>query len=79
MKINSTIEKSSTNVQTYPYIGEDLRDSMIVLFTEPETGIILNMGKCQGSAVGKEYRYIPEKSWYKPTAKHIILSNDLLT
>ena len=81
MKINSTVEKVSTPERSYPYIGEDPDDGMIVLCLSENMGICLYIDSedAEGNmlmTVGKQFDHFT--SWYKPTSKHIILSNDLL-
>ena len=75
MKINSVVEKVLKSEQSYPYIGEDPQDKSIMLCLDNNNIICLHAG-LKGYTVGKTYDH--DTSHYKPTAKHVILSNDLL-
>lgn len=63
--------------RTYPYIGEDTRDGMIILFTSRNKGVILNVGLFGSfSKVGDIVTSLPE-GYYFVTTKEVCLSNTL--
>lgn len=74
MKVEIREKPPAEPTKKYPYIGIDLSDSEIVLFTDEFCGLTLNQGEST-NIVGRYSQNISERL-FKPFLGELVLSND---
>jgi len=75
MKSEIVMNAEDQKERTYPWIGESIKEKMLVLFTGEKAGVVINKGKQEFWGIGCQIDYW-EMSCFKEFKGKVLLSND---